>query len=373
LEKNHRDTRRDQIRFPRPASFWLRPVAASVSLLGLAIVWTFAGRAAYGAFIADRWYAAALSIDSRARDTSAAASDDDYVDLIAAAEEAFHSEPENVNYSYWLSYYRWESISRAIDPESGRLILTPDTIAFTRRIADDLTATRRMCPTFGPPYALEGQLRLFVLQDPMGEELVRKGVSLAPYDPPTCVVAGELAARGGRIEEAKPLLARAVALHPDYFEEIAALYIAELKRPELACDLADDDYSRLSQVARILATDDQSNALVQSVRNKAEASLRRRVISTNATAVEIATLGRVEFDAGNFDSAIKLYQRALGQDYPNIEWRLALARALAKVGNLDDALHEVRICLRLRPHQAEAMALLEHLTDGAENARLRKE
>ena len=57
------------------------------------------------------------------------------------------------------------------------------------------------------------------------------------------------------------------------------------------------------------------------------------------------------------------------QDYPNIEWRIALARALEKTGRYDEALHEVRICLRLRPHQPEAARLLEELVVRVENIR----
>jgi hypothetical protein len=310
-----------------------------------------------------------LGIESRVQDPSIKPTDEDYIDLIAAAEGASRSDPDNVSYSYWLNYYRWLSLSRTIDSETGRLDLRSDAIPFVRRIADDLSTTRRICPTFGPPYALEGQLRLFVLNDRTGAELIRKGVRLAPYDPPTCLVAGELAARDGELVEAGQLLARAVALHPAYFSEVADFYITELKRPDLARELANGDYNRLNELVRALATDGDSSKLANELRAAAEASLRRRVLTADVKANELAALAQIDLNHGDLPSAIELYGRALAQDYPQIDWRLNLARALAKNGKLDEAVHEVRICLRLRPHHAEATQLLEDLSGRAEDAR----
>ena len=84
---------------------------------------------------------------------------------------------------------------------------------------------------------------------------------------------------------------------------------------------------------------------------------------------ELAALALIDLNHGDLPSAIELYGRALAQDYSQVDWRLNLARALAKNGKLDEALHEVRICLRLRPHHAEATRLLEDLSGRAEDAR----
>jgi len=56
---------------------------------------------------------------------------------------------------------------------------------------------------------------------------------------------------------------------------------------------------------------------------------------------ELAALALIDLNHGNLPSAIELYGRALAQDYPQVDWRLNLARALAKNGKLDEALHEV--------------------------------
>jgi hypothetical protein len=61
------------------------------------------------------------------------------------------------------------------------------------------------------------------------------------------------AARNGQPDEVKPLLARAIALHPDY-GEVADLYRIELKLPDLARALAGDDYRRLTELVHELRT-----------------------------------------------------------------------------------------------------------------------
>jgi O-antigen ligase/tetratricopeptide (TPR) repeat protein len=369
LEKRNRNIRHDRVHRQLSIPLSVRRAAAAAAFVGLAVVWGFTIRSAYAAYIAERWYTAALSIESRMRDSAEAATDEEYFDLIAAAEGAANSEPDNVNYRYWLNYYRWKSLSRTIDSESGQVILRADVIPFVQQIADGLAATRRICPTFGPPYALEGQLRLFVLTDRRGAELIRKGGRLAPYDPPTCLVAGELAARSGQLDEAKPLLSRAIELYPDYFGEVADLCVTELKLPALAQALAGDDYQRLNELARLLPANDQNAKLAQELRTAAEASLRQRILAADVRANELASLAQIDLDRGDSASGIDLYRRALAKDYPQVDWRLNLARALAKTGQQDEALHEVRICLRLRPHHREATQLLQELSTQAENAR----
>ncbi len=230
-----------------------------------------------------------------------------------------------------------------------------------RQIADDLTTTRIICPTFGPAYALEGQLRLFVLAEKSGAELIRAGALLAPYDPPTCLVAGELAARDGNFEQATPLLARAVAIHPEYFPEIATFYIGELKRPDLARELAGSDYRRLTELIRALPTGPDNTKLSQELAAEAESSLRTRVDAADAKSDDIAALAQIDMQRGDLASAIALFDRALSQEYTQIDWRMKMAHALAASGRIDDAIHQARICLRLRPNDADGDPIAKRL------------
>ncbi|HEX2474837.1 MAG TPA: O-antigen ligase family protein, partial [Lacipirellulaceae bacterium] len=338
-----------------------RFASAAAALIGVAIVSGWSIRGAYAAFLGERWWGAALAVESRIQRAPEQATDDDYRDLLYAANEAFKSDPDNVNYGYWLNSYRWESISRTIDPDTGQVILHPDELPHVAQIANELAAVRQICPTFGPPYALEGQLRLLVLGDQRGAGLIRKGVRLARYDAPTCLAAGELAAREGRLDEAKPLLERAVELQPAYFREVVDIYLLEAKRPEMARQLAGEDYQRLEELARAcLAIPDYAH-LAAELREAATSSLRRHAATPDATPQELVSLARIENAEGQHESAIDLFQRALRQDYRQVEWRLELARLLAAAGRIDEAIHEVRVCLRLRPHDTQAVRLMDEL------------
>jgi O-antigen ligase/tetratricopeptide (TPR) repeat protein len=371
IEKRHqgKDERAASNSIPAPLS--VRRILSLGAAAVLVLVWGIAIRHAYTSYIAERWYAGALEIEGRLHADTTTSTDETYADLISTSQAAVDAAPYNVNYRYWLNNYRWESLSRNVDPASGRTILRADAIPFVRQIADDLTATRILCPTFGPAYALEGQLRLFVLADTAGAELIRAGAKLAPYDPPTCLVAGELAARNGNFEQATPLLRRAIAIHPEYFPEIATFYIGELRRPALARELAGSDYRRLTELIRVLPNGPDSATLSQDLTAAAETSLRSRVDGADAKPEEIATLAQIEMQRGDLASAIDLFDRALSREYTQIDWRVKMAHALAASGRVDDAIHQTRICLRLRPNHAEAIQLLSDLSGLAEDERIK--
>jgi tetratricopeptide (TPR) repeat protein len=242
-------------------------------------------------------------------------------------------------------------------------------LPFVGQIADALADVRRICPTYGPPYALEGQLRLFALQDQQGAELIRKGVRLASYDPPTCLVAGELAAREGKLDEAEALLTRAVALQPGYFRDVIDIYLHKVDQPEKARRLAGDDYWRLDELARVVSENPKYADLANDIRDEALAVLRRRATADDAMPQDQAAMARVEIGAGKLQAGIDLYRQALFQDYRQVEWRVELARALAASDQLEEAIHETRICLRLRPEFPAAVQLMEELVKRKESIR----
>jgi tetratricopeptide (TPR) repeat protein len=372
IEKRHQNRSNRTVTDHGLQSLFICRILSAAAAASLLLVLSIAIRHTYSSFVAERWYAGALEVESRLRANASSSTDVDYADLIAAAQAAVAAAPNNVNYRYWLNNYRWESLSRNVDSASDRTILRADAIPFVRQIADDLTATRIICPTFGPAYALEGQLRLFVLAEKSGAELIRAGALLAPYDPPTCLVAGELAARDGNFDQAKPLLARAVAIHSEYFPEIATFCIAELKRPDLARELAQGDYRRLTELIRALPAGSDTAKLSQELAAEAESSLRTRVDASDARPEDIVALAQIDAQRGDLESAIALFDRALSQDYTQIDWRLKMAHVLASSGRIDDAIHQARICLRLRPNHAEATQLLSDLSGRAEDARTKK-
>lgn len=339
---------------------WRRTGAAALTVC-VALAWTWALQTAYASHRAAQWWAAALQVEDEIAKAGLDATDTDYSDLLAAASQAVDNEPANVEYAYWLNVYRWRSLTRQIDPSTGQALVSPAARPFVTRIADALSDVRKLCPTFGPPYGFEGQLRLFVLDQDQGGELIRQGVRLAPYDPPTCFTAGELAARAGRADEAIALLRRAVAIAPQFFPDAAVLAFDVLNHPDFARELAADDYQRLDHLATIAGTSASHAGLTEALHDEAHAALRRQIAAGKAGAVELAALGALDASIGNHSAAADHYRRALLLSYSQIEWRLARARSLIEMGDDKQALREANICLSLRPNHAAARQLADEL------------
>jgi tetratricopeptide (TPR) repeat protein len=288
--------------------------------------------------------------------------DDDYIELIRNAADAADRAPDNVKYRYWLNLYRWYSISRVVDPETGRVLLHPQAVPFVARIVDELAQARVLCPTYGAVYSVEGQLRLSFLKQPLGAELIRKGYQLAPYDAPTCFVAGTMAARAGDLETATTLLKRAIALDGSLYREIMPIYLDELDRPDMLRKLAGDDYGRLFALGKVLSTNQKYATLAGEIRADATALLGKRCESSDATASELATLAGICQVNRDYATAANYYRRALAINYRQVDWRMNLAKALAELGQREAAIHEARICLRLRPRMKSAENLIRNLS-----------
>jgi Flp pilus assembly protein TadD len=77
---------------------------------------------------------------------------------------------------------------------------------------------------------------------------------------------------------------------------------------------------------------------------------------------QLADLARLHTSEKDYAGAVELYRRALAARYGNVEWRYALARALAETGQVAEAMREARLCLRLRPEHAAAKQLLGDLS-----------
>ncbi|MEM9659656.1 MAG: tetratricopeptide repeat protein, partial [Planctomycetota bacterium] len=344
----------------------LRVVGAMAALVVMGGAWTWALSGAYGAYMGEQLRLAALGTEElMSREDRQPTYEDliqDFVDLIRSSELALAADPTNVKLAYWLSYYRWQSVSFARDQSTGEMLLHGESLPFVERIADELDGVRRLCPTWGPPYALEGQLRLFVLNDNAGGELIRKGFRLAAYDAPTCWTAGQLAAMEGDYDLAAERLNRSVMLAPSYYREVIDIYLSQLNRPDLAVELAGDDYRRLTLLAQACAASEEHAELAKDVQEKAVDSLRRQAEGNEATAWQLATLAAIDARDGDHEVAVKLYRRALALDFGNVNWRMALARSLAELGSIKEAMREARTCLRFRPEMPAAVRLISDLS-----------
>lgn len=291
-------------------------------------------------------------------------SNEEYTELLSSAQAASVYEPENVQYRHWLNVYRWRSISRVTDPNTGMLLLTPQTLEFTEQIVAELHQARPLCPTFGPTYCVAGQLEYFILEKPqIGAEHIRTGYQLAPYDATTCFTAGLLDAQEGRLDDSIAKFSRAVELNGQMFRAVVDVYLYQINRPDLAVTLAGNDYGRLSYVAGQLSQmDDEHQQLAGQARTEITRILQEKCAQPDAPAGMLAALGYLCLKEKDFTMAAECFRRALDQEYSQVQWRLALAQILVELNQIDEAIHEARICLRLRPQFSAAKKLIEELS-----------
>jgi len=345
-----------------------------VSLVIVGSSWTWLILQADKARIARAHWGKVLNVEERLREVNWQGSDEEYVDLLSNAQAAVEAQPGNVRFQHWLSVYRWHSISRIIDPNTGNVLLLPETIQFTRQIVADLKQACLLCPTFGPSYSVLGELQNKVLGDPNGASHIRTGYRLAPCSATACFSAALLDVEEGLNQQAFEKLSRATKLDSTYFEEAARVCLDNLNNPVLAVDLAGDNVWNLIRVANQLADRDSND---DSMHRKAVTQVKAELehlsrqpkvtseVSTSATeshaSEALAALARIYTNENDVDAAIDCYQRALVLDYGELHWRYQLARLLASQNQITEAIHEAKICLRLDKTFDAARHLIEEI------------
>jgi len=339
-----------------------RRVLQVCATLCVLAVWVWALLGANNARLAEAHWKRALAAEQTIAGKDWQGRDEEYIDLISHAAAAADRQPDDVKYLHWLNVYRWRSLSRVTDPNTGAVVIPEQAMQFVHRIVDELNKARLLCPTYGVTYCVLGQLEKFILDDPSGAERIRKGFRLAPCDPTACFLAGLVDIEQQQIDASFEKFTRAVQLDGTLFREAAGLYINHAERPDLALTLAGDSTSRLSQVANILADTREHKDIVEQTRQKVIDLLKERCQQPDAPASALASLANVYRRENDNDKAIECYRRALALDYGQVYWRFTLARLLADEGYVREAIHEARICLRLRPQFKAAEKLIADLS-----------
>ena len=203
---------------------------------------------------------------------------------------------------------------------------------------------------------------MLVLNDPAGDNHIRTGFRLAPCDVTVCFVAGLLDAEEGKADESFEKFTRAVQLDGRLFADVAGVYINQLNRPDLALTIAGDNISWLSHVANTLASRQEHTELTEQVRIQVTGLLKLKCQQPDVPAWSLASLGNIYRKEDAHADAIDCYRRALVLDYGQVNWRLNLAKLLAKTDQVPEAIHEARICLRLRPQYKAAEKLIADLS-----------
>jgi tetratricopeptide (TPR) repeat protein len=342
---------------PSTCSRYLRVAA----LIGVSGIWAWGILDANKARIAESHWKKALVIENRLTEKNWRGTEAEYADLISHARTASACQPGNIRYRHWLNVYRWCSISRLTDPNTGDINIAPNSMPVVHNIVNELHKARLLCPTHGPTYSIAGQIEKFILKDDSGAERIRKGFRLAPCDPVCCFIAGWLDVLEGKTEDCFKKFERAVQLDSALFAPVVNIYINRLSRPDLAMLSAGDDIDRLNYVAGIFE-DMQYNDLAEQAREKIKDLLEAECSQSDALASAFASLANIYRKQGDNEAAIGCYRRALALDYGRVEWRLDLAKLLAQMQRIPEAMYEARVCLRVRPQLQAAEKLIADLS-----------
>ncbi len=337
---------------------------AGVALVCVLGVWGWCAYGADRARRAEAYWREAETLREGIRREGWAATNPQYAQLILAADQARQRQPDNVEYRFWLNYFRWRSLSRIRLDSSGAIFVPAESMEHVRRIVADLMQARKLCPMYSPPVSLAGELELSVLGRPeQGAALIRKGQKLRPSDPIANYAVGVLDALEGRPEESLQWFTKAVRVDSGLFPEAVGFYLMQLDRPQLAIRLAGEDLARLRNVARRLEQRPEYAALAKQTNAQILEHIRHTAPEADVPTWQLIMLADDYRMQKQYDEAIRYYRRALDVHYDNTYCRLYLAQALADSGRLTEAIDEVQLCLKLHPGLSSAEKLLDTLRD----------
>ena len=332
-----------------------------ISVIGISVVWLWSLNDANNARIAEAYWTKALGIEKRIRANEWKETESEYAELISSTESALAYQPGNTKYQYWLNVYRWRSISQQKDPETGIAVISENSMPEDHKIADGFYRACILCPTYGPPYSVVGQIEKLILHNNDGAEKIRKGFRLAPSDPVTCFVAGRLDVLEGKTQEAISKFEKAVQLDGSLFKDVVDIYINQLSRPHLAFSIAGDDIGRLNHVINVFE-DMQYVDLAEQAREKIQSLLEAKCTDPDTPGSVFAHLGSIYNKQENSKAAAVCYRQALARDYGQVQWRLELAKILVEMGEVSEAMSEAKICLQLRPQLKAAETFVADLS-----------
>lgn len=335
--------------------------AICLLIMGACGLWIWALVGADRARQAEACWAKTRDIEKTLAKNHWRGSEAEFIDLISGTEAAVKHQPDNVRYRYRFATYHWHSLTQTKDPETGVALISEDSMPRVCDIIGQLYKACMTCPIYGPPYSLAGQIEKFILNDPNGAKRIREGFRLAPSDPVTCFAAARLDVLEGKTQESVPKFAKAVRLDRSLFGQVVDIFVYQLSRPYLAISVAGDDVGRLSHVAHVLR-EMQYFDLAEQVRGKIKKLLEAKCSEPNMSASTLAHLGSIYSSEGNDEAAVEYYRQALARDYGQIQWRLDLAKILAREDKIPEAMSEARICLQLRPQLKAAKTLIEDLS-----------
>ncbi len=362
---------------PKNVTFPAR-AAASVFLLAVTSVFIVFCIQANNRRLAWDNYTKARDIERVLADNQWEGGQNQYIDMVRYADAAVKLEPNCINFRHWLNVYRWRMLSRQIDAldilnvQDDRL---GDQIrGIVGKIVGEFENNIRIVPTFGSSWTMAGQLKYFVLGDKKGIEYINIGRRLGPNDPLTAYIGGLLDVKEYMLTDntaARSELdvipgiesfSRAVELRDSYFRNVADIYVKQLNMPQAAVSLCGDKVERLNYLALLMSTSENTDtALVTETQEKVFEILMQKSLEPDAPASVFASAAAICEKRGDIQNAVLNYEKALSLDYSQVSWRLKYASLLAQMGRKDDAVHQAKIVLRIKPGYAPAIKLIEKL------------
>jgi tetratricopeptide (TPR) repeat protein len=286
--------------------------------------------------------------------------------LIEEASDAVDANPSDVKARYSLACYRWHIASSGENDQpqhnpSDDAAPSGPSRADALQVIDDLNAAREICPTFGPAYAVAGQIERLVLNLPVGSAHVHTAYSLAPAHPEVCLAAAQLAAAEGNFDDSLHKAQRCLALDPALLPQIVELYLHGVDRPDLAVAAVGQDRDWLFQLYDDLRDESQQSGRpnVTAAMADAREAIKSSCDRADAPAWTLAALGTLFREERDYPRAVESYRKALQEDYGQTDWRLCLANVLVEAGHNDDAIRQAEICLHLQPRMQGALKLIQ--------------
>jgi O-antigen ligase/tetratricopeptide (TPR) repeat protein len=325
-------------------------VACVVAIFVPALLWANKAREAESL-----WAAAELKANALEK-AGWRGSSQDYVELLKPATAASALAPGDIEYAYFLNGYRWHAASHDSMLADGGMVLPPAVTPIAARIVSELEAIRPLCPTYGPPECVAGQLKALVLHDPSGEQEIKAAYALAPYDRTVCLIWGALAVREKLWDDSVAAFSHYVALQGSPRDFLDAYIRAS--RPDIAYRIISQDRSSLDYMASRMPTGPVWDQWIAKCHRDSIRLLVLDAAKPEATAETIASLAEALQRQGRNSEAVDLYRRALAANYGQLTWRLQLSKALGDLGRFRDAIEQLRICLSLRPDWADVKVLL---------------
>jgi tetratricopeptide (TPR) repeat protein len=286
-----------------------------------------------------------------------AGSEAEFASLLAPAATAVSLEPGDVEYQYWINLYRFFAVPSYPDPKTGVDTVAPQNMPAVRQIVADMDAARLLCPTYGVPLSITGQINRDKLnRSDLGGRQIRLSYRLAPYNTSITLLAGTDALARNLPADAAAALRHYAALGGSVHDYADDCILAG--HPEIAHDIVKTDRASLLYLAgRLTAGGPKFASLADQCRREAAALLATEAAGPNVPAATLVDLGEAAAREGRTGDAIDLYRRALLLDYGNVPWRTRLARLLADAGRPAEAAREARVVLQLRPGSADAQAM----------------